>query len=121
MPTPVEHYERAEELLEAARTAADPLTASRLVNVAQAHASLAGVPWSRDDVDEVALGLDREQVAALVALAEELHRWAHSPAVLPKAGALDPVYEEGNVEGWEGARAVVRGLVDPIAREVLDR
>lgn len=106
--TPAEHYERAEELLEAARGASDPLTASRLVNVASVHATLAAVPWggSEDVVDD-----------ELVDVLRELNRWAHTAATVPVVrGAITSGadYAEGHVDGDESARRLVASLVDPV-------
>lgn len=119
MPTPVEHYETAEDYLEQATKATDPLHAQRLTQRAGVHATLAGVPWAIDDRGDVELaaGLTAEQVAALIAVVEELHRFAHGQPAIPAALDDDPT--EAWVAGAMAHRQAVAMLVDPIAAEVL--
>lgn len=113
MATPVEHYERAEELLEQAAGASDPLTAQRIRAEAQVHATLSNAPWAVDErvLDEVAAGLDAETVGALLAVVRELAGWADTAPTVP-AGA-DGTVAEGWVEGQQADRATVAALVRP--------
>lgn len=117
MPTPVEHYEEAERLLDEAAKASDPLAGARMVTRASVEAALAAVPWSRDEADEVARGLDSEQVGALVAVVTNLAAWVDDMPPLPAN------VDAGEVEAWvagnRAARDLVRRLVAPIAAEVL--
>lgn len=118
MPTPVEHYEEAERLLTEATKASDPLTASRMVTRASVEATLAAVPWARDEVDEVAAGLDRDEVAALLAVVDALWHWQSRQPVVPDDD--QPGYAEGHVTGERRAQVAVRDLIAPV-RRLLDR
>lgn len=122
MPTPLEHYETAEDTLKLASDlgAGDLAVRALLVAEAQAHATLAAVPWARDEADEVALGLDREQVAALVDVVGELASWARLHLATLAPGVPDDE-QEPYLAGWNNARERVLALVDPVAREVLER
>lgn len=118
MATPVEHYEEAERLLDEAARATDPLTAARMVTRASVEATLASVPWARDDADEVAAGLNREQVAALVDALGNLNSWArhHNATLAPGVADED---QEAYLAGWNAARRIVGDLLAEAAREVL--
>lgn len=120
MPTPVEHYERAEDYLAQAEQAHDPLHAYRLTTRAGVHARLAAVAWGADDrvLDEVAAGLDAEQVGALIAVVDELDRML-GDAGLP--GIPVGVDAEAWVAGYQTLGRAVELLVKPVAREVLAR
>lgn len=118
MPTPAEHYETAENYLDQADKAADPLHAQRLAMRASVHATLASVPWARDDVDEVAAGLDRDEVAALLEVVDVLWSWQARQPVVPDDD--QPGYAEGHVMGERAAKVAIRDLIAPV-RPLLDR
>lgn len=144
MPTPVEHYETAEGLLaEVAALRARILelkaeahlseprealalrhaprlehNAAELVAEAAVHATLAAVPWARDEAVEVARGLDAEQVGGLVDAVLELDSWAANVRATLAVGVADED-QEAYLAGWNAARELVAGLVRPAAAEVL--
>lgn len=95
MATPVEHYVRAEELLEQAATASDPLTAQRVRAEAQVHATLSNAPWAVDDrvLDEVAAGLDAETVGALLETVGALAEWTRTAPPVPDHPAAEDLVE----------------------------
>lgn len=110
--TPDEHYDRASELLIAAAAAPAPLVGIRLATMAQAHATLAAVPWGGPDPSE---GPDDVVDDELADVLTELAAWAHEPPVVPSPptdGTGD--YIEGHVRAAQAAKDAVAKLVDPI-------
>lgn len=119
MPTPVEHYEEAERLLDEAHKAADPLAASRLVNRATVEATLAAVPWASGDAAVIqGLGLDADDVASLITVAAGLADWVDTRGG-GEARIPDGVDPEGYVEGMTRARSAVADLLR-LARPILE-